>query len=34
VMAVALISIVPPVLLFIFFQRYFVSGITMTGMKG
>lgn len=34
VMAVALISIVPPVLLFLFFQRYFVSGITMTGMKG
>lgn len=34
VMAVALISIVPPVLLFVFFQRYFVSGITMTGMKG
>ena len=34
VMAVALISIIPPVLLFLFFQRYFVSGIAMTGMKG
>jgi alpha-1,4-digalacturonate transport system permease protein len=34
VMAAALISIVPPVLLFLFFQRYFVSGIAMTGMKG
>jgi ABC-type glycerol-3-phosphate transport system permease component len=34
VMAAALFSIVPPVLLFIFFQRYFVSGIAMTGMKG
>jgi ABC-type glycerol-3-phosphate transport system permease component len=34
VMAVALISIVPPVVLFLFFQRYFVSGIAMTGMKG
>ena len=34
VMAVALISIIPPVLLFVFFQRYFVSGIAMTGMKG
>ena len=34
VMAAALFSIVPPVLLFLFFQRYFVSGIAMTGMKG
>ncbi|MFN8522263.1 MAG: carbohydrate ABC transporter permease [Chloroflexota bacterium] len=34
VMAVALISVIPPVLLFLFFQRYFVSGIAMTGMKG
>ena len=33
-MTVALISIIPPVLLFVFFQRYFVSGIAMTGMKG
>lgn len=34
VMAAALFSIIPPVLLFLFFQRYFVSGIAMTGMKG
>jgi len=34
VMAVALISIIPPVALFLFFQRYFVSGIAITGMKG
>jgi multiple sugar transport system permease protein/alpha-1,4-digalacturonate transport system permease protein len=34
VMAVALISVIPPVVLFLFFQRYFVSGIAMTGMKG
>jgi alpha-1,4-digalacturonate transport system permease protein len=34
VMAASLISIVPTVGLFLFFQRYFVSGIAMTGMKG
>jgi multiple sugar transport system permease protein/alpha-1,4-digalacturonate transport system permease protein len=34
VMAASLVSIVPTVGLFIFFQRYFVSGIAMTGMKG
>lgn len=34
VMAASLISVVPTVLLFIFFQRYFVRGIAMTGMKG
>jgi ABC-type glycerol-3-phosphate transport system permease component len=34
VMAASLISIVPTVGLFLFFQRFFVSGITMTGMKG
>lgn len=34
VMAVSLLSIVPTVALFLFFQRYFVSGIAMTGMKG
>jgi alpha-1,4-digalacturonate transport system permease protein len=33
VMAASLISIVPTVALFVFFQRYFVSGIAMTGMK-
>jgi alpha-1,4-digalacturonate transport system permease protein len=34
VMAAALISIVPTVALFLYFQRFFVSGIAMTGMKG
>jgi alpha-1,4-digalacturonate transport system permease protein len=34
VMAASLISIVPTVALFLFFQRFFVSGIAMTGMKG
>jgi ABC-type glycerol-3-phosphate transport system permease component len=34
VMAVSLISILPTVGLFIFFQRYFVRGIAMTGLKG
>jgi alpha-1,4-digalacturonate transport system permease protein len=33
-MAVSLLSIVPTVALFLFFQRYFVRGIAMTGMKG
>jgi alpha-1,4-digalacturonate transport system permease protein len=34
VMAASLVSIVPTIALFLFFQRYFVSGIAMTGMKG
>ncbi len=34
VMAASLVSIVPTVGLFLFFQRFFVSGIAMTGMKG
>jgi ABC-type glycerol-3-phosphate transport system permease component len=34
VMAASIVSIVPTVGLFLFFQRYFVSGIAMTGMKG
>ena len=34
VMAASLISIVPTVALFFFFQRYFVRGIAMSGMKG
>jgi ABC-type glycerol-3-phosphate transport system permease component len=34
VMAVSLLSILPTVGLFLFFQRFFVSGITMSGMKG
>src|SRR5690349_2985699 len=34
VMAASIVSIVPTVALFLFFQRFFVSGIAMTGMKG
>lgn len=34
VMAVSLVSIMPTIIVFLFFQRYFVSGISMTGMKG
>jgi ABC-type glycerol-3-phosphate transport system permease component len=33
-MAAALVSVLPPLLLFIFAQRYFVQGIQMTGSKG
>ncbi|MFZ9858374.1 MAG: carbohydrate ABC transporter permease [Roseiflexaceae bacterium] len=33
-MAAVTLSIVPPVLLFVFAQRYFVRGIVMTGIKG
>jgi ABC-type glycerol-3-phosphate transport system permease component len=33
-MAAVTLSIIPPVLLFIFAQRYFVRGIVMTGIKG
>lgn len=33
-MAVALLSVIPPVAIFLIFQRYFVRGIAMTGMKG
>jgi ABC-type glycerol-3-phosphate transport system permease component len=33
-MAVSLLSILPTVAVFLFFQRYFVRGIAMTGMKG
>ena len=32
--AVALISILPMLLLFLFAQRYFIEGVTMTGIKG
>jgi alpha-1,4-digalacturonate transport system permease protein len=34
VMAASLISILPTVALFLFFQRFFVRGIAMSGMKG
>lgn len=33
-MAAAVISVAPPLLLFLMAQKYFVKGITMTGMKG
>ena len=34
VFAASLTAVIPSVLLFIFFQRYFVQGLTMSGMKG
>jgi multiple sugar transport system permease protein len=34
VMAAAVLSILPILLVFIFLQRYFVEGITMSGIKG
>lgn len=33
-MAAATLTIIPPLLLFLLAQRYFVQGITMSGMKG
>jgi len=33
-MAMSLVSIAPPVLLFFFAQRYFIEGIATTGLKG
>jgi ABC-type glycerol-3-phosphate transport system permease component len=33
-MAVATMATLPVALLFIFFQRYFVQGLTMSGFKG
>jgi multiple sugar transport system permease protein len=33
-MAAATISVVPPLLLFLLAQRYFVRGVTMSGLKG
>ena len=33
-MAASLIVIVPPVVVFLFGQRYFVEGVTLTGIKG
>jgi alpha-galactosidase len=32
-MSMSLVSIVPILLVFIFFQRYFIQGIASTGMK-
>jgi len=34
VMAMSVLSLVPPVLLFFFTQRYFVEGVATTGLKG
>jgi len=33
-MSMVIVSIIPTILIFLFFQRYFVRGIAMTGMKG
>jgi oligogalacturonide transport system permease protein len=34
IMAMSVLAILPPVLIFFFFQRYFVEGIATTGIKG
>lgn len=34
VLAMALVSILPLIILFFFAQRYFIEGIATTGMKG
>jgi multiple sugar transport system permease protein len=34
IMAGSVLALIPTILLFFFAQRYFVEGITMTGMKG
>ena len=33
-MAVSTVMVVPVVLLFLFAQRYFIQGVTLTGLKG
>ena len=33
-MAAATLTILPPLLLFLLAQKYFVQGITMSGLKG
>jgi multiple sugar transport system permease protein len=33
-MAAATLTILPPLLLFLMAQKYFVQGITMSGLKG
>ena len=33
-MSMALISAIPPLFIFLFFQRYLVEGIATTGLKG
>ncbi|SDD48205.1 oligogalacturonide transport system permease protein [Paenibacillus sp. UNCCL117] len=34
IMAMSVLAVLPPVLIFFFFQRYFVEGIATTGIKG
>ncbi|MEL7659218.1 MAG: ABC transporter permease subunit, partial [Bacillota bacterium] len=34
VFAASLVALIPVVIIFIFFQRYFVQGISTTGIKG
>jgi ABC-type glycerol-3-phosphate transport system permease component len=33
-MSMALIAAIPPLFIFLFFQRYLVRGIALTGIKG
>ena len=33
-MAMSLLTLLPPILLYIFAQKYFVEGISTTGLKG
>jgi len=33
-MAASLVSVIPPVILFFFAQRFFIQGIVITGVKG
>jgi alpha-1,4-digalacturonate transport system permease protein len=33
IMSMSLVSILPMLLVFIFFQRYFIQGMATTGMK-
>jgi len=33
-MAVSLLVMLPVLIIFVLFQRYFIEGITLTGMKG
>jgi multiple sugar transport system permease protein len=33
-MAATTVTIIPVLILFVFLQRYFIQGITLTGLKG
>jgi ABC-type glycerol-3-phosphate transport system permease component len=33
-MAASLVAMLPPILVFVVAQRYFIQGITITGVKG